>query len=163
LQSSDIEQIECTLAPWAAAIVCEPPEAKLCFDTELEATSSLPYQISVAVLDRRVSLEALHESSRKRLDISDFSSRVVYRKDDALGRRFEGIVKVRCFSGQSHDRRATLAQSDDVKVREKFVDLARPIIGEEQADAAASALLRAFQDTWRVAIDILRSVPVSCV
>jgi hypothetical protein len=141
--------------------VCEPREAKLCFDTELEATGSLPYQIATAVLDRRVSIEALDESSRNRLDVRHFSSRVVHRKDDALGRRFEGFISVRTISGAYYERRATLAEADGVQLREKFVDLTRLIIGEEQSDLAASALLRPLQSDWRVAVDVLRSVPIA--
>lgn len=158
LQGADIAEIECTIAPWAAAIVCEPTEAKLNFVTELEAIGSLPYQLSVAVLERRVGLEALREETRGRADVADFATRIKYRKETSLGRGFDGAVRVRTLSGREFVASATLAGNDGKKVREKFEGLVAPILGAEPAGAMADRLLECPAD-WRAAVDLLRAVP----
>lgn len=66
LRPADVASIECTIAPWAAAIVCEPRAARLRFDAELEAIASLPYQLAFAVQERRVDLAALAAPARAR-------------------------------------------------------------------------------------------------
>jgi 2-methylcitrate dehydratase PrpD len=158
LQGADIAEIECTIAPWAAAIVCEPAEAKLNFATELEAIGSLPYQLSVAVLERRVGLETLREETRGRADIAVFAKRIKYRKDETLGRRFDGAVEIRTVSGQKFVAPATLTGNDWKKVRKKFEGLVVSILGVERASAMADRLLECPAD-WRAASDLLRAVP----
>jgi 2-methylcitrate dehydratase PrpD len=158
LRAADIAGIECAIAPWAAAIVCEPAEAKLRFASELEAIGSLPYQLSVAVLERRVGLEALHERMRGRADIAAFAKRITYRKDAALGGNFDGAVEVRTVSGHLFAARATLAGNDPAKVREKFESLVEPVLGARHGHAMADRLLERPAD-WQAAVDLLRAVP----
>lgn len=158
LQGADIAGIECVIAPWAAAIVCEPAEAKLRFATELEAIGSLPYQLSVAVLERRVGLEALHEKTRQRADIAAFAKRVTYRKDASLGREFDGAVEIRVVSGRAFAAPATLAGNNERKVREKFEGLVAPILGAGPSGVMVDRLLE-FPTDWQAAIDLLRAVP----
>jgi 2-methylcitrate dehydratase PrpD len=157
LHATDIKEIECTIAPWAAAIVCEPRDAKLRFDTELEAIGSLPYQLSAAVLERSVSLNSLHETMRKRADIGEFARRVLYRKDETLGRSFDGTIEVRTESGQSFVRKATLAGNDGEKVRDKFIGLVEPILGRTFAHDMAERLLKSHGD-WICVLDLLHAV-----
>lgn len=158
LQAGEITGIECTIAPWAAAIVCEPPEAKLRFATELEAIGSLPYQVSVAVIERRVGLNALHENVRMRADIAAFARRITYRKDAALGRGFDGSIAIRTVSGRRYTMPARLAKNDPAKVREKFEGLAEPVFGAAVSRVFAERLLQPPGD-WRVMVDLLRAVP----
>ncbi len=157
LRGADIETIECTIAPWAAAIVCEPREAKLRFDSELGATGSLPYQLSVAVLERAVGVQSLSEATRKRSDIAEFARRVVHRKDDAVGGEFDGYLEIRTKSGESFVQRAILAGHDVGKLREKFIGSVAPILGTVAADHFADELLASRCD-WRCAIEGLRTV-----
>ena len=158
LQASEIVAIECAIAPWAAAIVCEPPEAKLRFTTELEAIGSLPYQLSVAVLERRVGMNSLQESMRARSDIAAFARRVTYRKDETLGRGFDGSVEIRTAMGRSFAMRAVLAEKDSAKVREKFEGLVHGILGTAAGRGMADRLLET-QGDWRTVVDVLRAVP----
>jgi 2-methylcitrate dehydratase PrpD len=158
LQAREIVEIECTIAPWAAAIVCEPPEAKLRFATELEAIGSLPYQLSVAVLERQVGLNALQESMRRRADIAAFARRVTYRKDEALGRGFDGFVEIHTTAGRSFAMRAALAANDATKVREKFEGLVTGILGPAVSRTMADRLLES-QGDWRAVVDVLGAVP----
>jgi 2-methylcitrate dehydratase PrpD len=153
LCAKDIESIQCAIAPWAAAIVCEPVEAKLRFGSELEATGSLPYQVSVAVLDRCVTLQSITKECRQRQDIADFCRRVSYRKDETLGGRFDGLVTVRTKSGADIERKATLAPLSVTKIRGKFADLAGPVLGQGPT-AIAAALLMDTQG-WQPAATVL--------
>lgn len=156
LHAADIEEIECAIAPWAAAIVCEPKDAKLRFDTELEATGSLPYQLSVAVLDRSVGLNSLHETMRKRPEIGAFAKRVSYRKNEAAGRSFDGAIKIRVKSGHTFVRKATLAGNNVEKVRDKFIAIAEPALGRAVAHGAANRLLES-GGGWTDIVNILRA------
>lgn len=158
LQAGEVTEIECTIAPWAAAIVCEPPEAKLRFATELEAIGSLPYQLSVAVIERRVVLNALQESTRMRADIAAFATRVTYLKDAGLGRSFDGAIEIRTASGRSYSMPARLAGNDPLKVREKFEGLVEPVVGAAVSRAFAERLLHSPGD-WRAMVELLRTVP----
>jgi 2-methylcitrate dehydratase PrpD len=156
LHAANVKSIECTIAPWAAAIVCEPADAKLRFTTELEAIGSLPYQLSVAALDRGVGLEALHEKTRTRADIAEFARRISYRKDESLGRAFDGQVEVHTNSGQTYSRRAALPANDVNKLQDKFIGLVEPILGRTFACDAAARLLES--PDWRSAVDLFRCV-----
>jgi 2-methylcitrate dehydratase PrpD len=159
LQAGEIVGIECAIAPWAAAIVCEPPEAKLRFASELEAIGSLPYQLSVAVLERRVGLNSLQESMRARADIAAFARRVTYRKDEALNRGFDGFVEIRAASGRSFAKKAALAENDPTKVREKFEGLVDGILCPAASRAMVNRMLDG-QGDWNAVVDALRAVPV---
>lgn len=157
LPPNEIDEIECAVAPWAAAIVCEPPDAKLRFDSELEATGSLPYQLSVAVLERRVGLNALDEKMRMRPDIARFAKRIAYRKDERLGRGFDGSVVIRTISGREFTAKATLAENDRTKVLEKFEGLVDPVMGSSRGSLLADSLLAS--GGWRAVVDALGAVP----
>lgn len=157
LPAAAIDGIECSIAPWAASIVCEPVAAKLRFSTELEAIGSLPYQLAAAALDRRVSLNTLHEDNRRRADIAALAQRVTHRKDPSLGRRFDGRIEVRTTSGQLYARSAVLAPNDVDALQDKFIGLAEPVLGREAACAASAQLLQPAAD-WRSAVSVLRAV-----
>jgi 2-methylcitrate dehydratase PrpD len=160
IHAAEIEAIECSIAPWAAAIVCEPPDAKLRFNSELEAIGSLPYQLSVAVLDRKVGLDCLSEASRQRADIGEFARRISYRKDERLGRGFDGKIAIRTTAKRSYAGRAMLAGNDVNKMQDKFTDLVGPILGPKNAGDCAARILNSPAD-WRVVVDILRKTEIS--
>ncbi len=120
LRPSNVAAVECAIAPWAAAIVCEPREAKLRFDTELEAIASLPYQLAVAITERGVGLSALTQAMRQRTDLHQLAGRIVHRNDPALGKGFDGAVTLRTTSGKSLERRATTPGLDPAKLADKY-------------------------------------------
>jgi 2-methylcitrate dehydratase PrpD len=158
LQSTDIAEIVCTIAPWAAAIVCEPRADKLCPDTELAAIGSLPYQIAVAAADRRVGLAALESAMRDRNDVRELAARVVHRTDETLGQAFDGEICVRTADGARHVRKAVAGAVDPDKVRQKFIDNTGPILGTEQAIAAAASSGEDAGLSWRWAVDLFSKV-----
>jgi 2-methylcitrate dehydratase PrpD len=153
LGPDDVERITCAIAPWAAAIVAEPREAKLRFDTELEAIASLPYQLAVALIEGQVGLEALSAQARARTDYHALALRIEHRNDPTLGRGFDGEVELLTRTGQIHRRRAGAAGTDQDKLVSKFIRLVEPVQGLDVARAAAQRLLAA--DGWREALRML--------
>jgi len=154
LRAGDIESITCTIAPWAAAIVAEPREAKLRFDSELEAIASLPYQLAVAVIEGHVGLEALTAESRQRADYAAFARNVVHRSDPALHKGFDGAVELVTRSGSTHRRTAQAAGADAGKLLSKFKQLATVRLGAAGAHTTGAEL--AATDGWKAAVRVLR-------
>ena len=99
LVPSNMEKIECTIAPWAAAIVCEPRAAKLRPKSQLEATGSLFYQLASAVCDKGVSLSSIAPGSWERTDVLRFAERIFHQKDSSLGRDFDGVLRIQRTNG----------------------------------------------------------------
>lgn len=160
IMANEIAGIECILAPFAAAIVCEPREAKLQFSTELEATGSLPYQLACAALDGRVGLHSLKPETQARRDLAAFSHRVTHRIDEELGAHFEGVVEITETSGRRHTRTASLPEADGKKIVEKFIALTDTIMPAERALRVAETLVPGAAN-WREAVSVLREVVVS--
>jgi 2-methylcitrate dehydratase PrpD len=168
LRAADVASIECAIAPWAAAIVAEPREAKLRFDSELEAIASLPYQLAVAVAERGVDLRALEAGQRARPDIAALAQRITHRNDPDLGRTFDGSVRLRTASGAEHVQAAVTAGIDAAKLEAKFVRNVAPVIAKHRnattdsaqaaARAAAKSLLAPGTPDWRRAAAILADV-----
>jgi len=154
LQSSDIAAIDCTIAPWAASIVCEPRADKLCPDTELAAIGSLPYQIAVAAMDRKVGLSALDVTIRERADIRELATRIVHRVDETLGQAFDGEICVRTADGARHVKKAVAGAVDPDKVKQKFIDNVGPVLGTDQAIAAAISVCEDAGLSWRWAVEL---------
>jgi 2-methylcitrate dehydratase PrpD len=155
LRPDDVRSIECAIAPWASAIVCEPREAKLRFDTELEAIASLPYQLAVAITERDVGLSALTSAMRSRADIHALACRIGHRNDPALGRNFDGMVKLTTSTGVEHARRATTPALNPKKLAAKFRAGVAPIRGQAATDQSITRLLA--DPGWRAAAAILGS------
>lgn len=156
LRPDEVASVECAIAPWASAIVCEPREAKLRFDTELAAIASLPYQLAVAITERGVGLTALGEPMRNRKDLHRLAARIEHRNDGSLGRNFDGGVTLRTASGKTLVRRATTPGLNPVKLAAKYRAGVGALHGEEFADAQ---VLRMRADSgWRTAAAILGSV-----
>jgi 2-methylcitrate dehydratase PrpD len=161
LKPDDIADIECAIAPSAAAIVCEPRADKLRPATVLGAIGSLPYQLAAAVVERRVGLSALEPGTREREDIRDVAKRIRHREDAALGGETDGEICVRTNDGTRHVQRAGIAGVDRGRLRDKFVDLAGPLLGADEAGEAAQRLLDADGPTWRWATELFPEKPES--
>ncbi len=155
LRPDDVGAIECAIAPWASAIVCEPREAKLRFDTELEAIASLPYQLAVAITERGVGLSALELQMRRRADIQQLASRIGHRNDPTLGKNFDGMVSLTTSAGVEHMRRATMPALNPQKLGAKFRSGVAPIRGPVASDQFVSQLLA--EPGWRAGAAILGS------
>ncbi len=153
LQPADVAAVECAIAPWAAAIVCEPREAKLRFDTELEAIASLPYQLAVAIAERGVGLSALTQAMRHRTDLHQLAGRITHRNDPALGKNFDGAVALRTTSGKSFERRATTPGLNPAQLADKY----RAGVGALNREAGTHVDRLLGDSGWRTAADILGS------
>lgn len=155
LAAADIESVECTIAPWAAAIVCEPRDAKLKFESELEAIASLPYQVAVAIADRRVGLDSLEQAARSRPDIAELAKKVTHRNDASLGQTFDGAIEITTAGGRKVKSIARLAHADRTKLLEKFFANADRAVPSASAQACADALLTDEEPLWKPAALLL--------
>ncbi|MFN0304658.1 MAG: MmgE/PrpD family protein [Burkholderiales bacterium] len=156
LRPDDVASVECAIAPWASAIVCEPREAKLRFDTELEAIASLPYQLAVAITERGVGLAALGEPMRSRSDLKRLATRIQHRNDPSLGRNFDGVVTMQTTSGKALGRRASTPGLNPGRLADKYRAGVGALQGKKIADAQVHRLLA--DSGWRTAAAILGSV-----
>jgi 2-methylcitrate dehydratase PrpD len=167
LRPDDVASIECAIAPWAAAIVAEPREAKLRFDSELEAIASLPYQLAVAVADRHVGLEALDAAQRARPDLQRLAGRVAHRTDPALGHGFDGSLELRTRAGAQYRMEVAMPGSDATRLKQKFARHVQAVFDAAPArqprfDAMAAAQrLATGEPDWRFAASLLAAAPVS--
>lgn len=153
LGAAAVDAIECTIAPWAAAIVCEPREAKLQFESELAAIASLPYQLAVALLDGDVGLHALSEQARSRADVAALAARITHRNDPQLGRTFDGSLTIHTADGRHLSATAITPDIDAAKVRSKFAANAAARLSSV-AVARALTTIPASID-WRPAAQVL--------
>ena len=152
LNGKNIKQIECTLAPWAAAIVCEPRSQKLTPETDLSATGSLPYQIAVSAFEENIGLSAIGPQMRERREILEFASKVTHCIDPTLQGDLDGEICVRTFKGDKYAKRITENGIEREKVEQKFLNNVTPIIGKERAINGLSELLNSDKIDWRWAL-----------
>lgn len=148
LVAEDIDRIECTIAPWAAAIVCEPRAAKLQFGTELEATGSLPYQVSCMVLDGRLNLKSLTPQYRSRATVEQFAQRVMHVVDPELGKGFGGRVSITTKTGMALTRGASLPMATYERIVEKFNSLVDGAVSVDRS-RRVSEMLTTGEASWR--------------
>lgn len=153
LSAAEIEAVECSIAPWAAAIVCEPREAKLRFDTELAAIASLPYQLAVALLDGSVDLHALSSACRTRPDVAALAARITHRSDPQLGRTFDGTITIRMRHGELVRAAATTPGIDAAKVRSKFAANADTRMRADRIEHCQRSISGTID--WRAAVQAL--------
>jgi 2-methylcitrate dehydratase PrpD len=131
--------------------------SKLQFRTELEATGSLPYQMSCAVLDGRLGLGSLSAQSRSRSDVASFSQHVTHVVDQTLGKRFDGIVKIAMKTGDHLTREATLPNVDSARLVDKFIALVDGALSASRAREIAEALACG-SSSWRDAVAVLQQI-----
>ncbi len=154
LRPADVRSVCCVIAPWAAAIVCEPRADKLRLESELDAIASLPYQLAHALTERCVGLDALSPAVRERVDLRALAQRIVHRTDPALGRGFDGAIEIELAANGERIVRAThSASADATRLCGKFELLGAPALGRQGAVAAARLL--AHSHDWRTVTDIL--------
>jgi 2-methylcitrate dehydratase PrpD len=153
LKADQIESMVCSIAPWAAAIVAEPRAAKLRFDTELEAIASLPYQLAIAVLERRVDLSALQARQRGRPDVLQMAQRIETRTDPSLGRGFDGRLQLLTRDGRCFEREVSMPGSDRARIRDKFITNAGDRLCASIATTGTGAALESATETARLGAD----------
>ncbi len=121
LSAADVSSVVCVIAPWAAAVVAEPRPAKLKFGTEMEAIASLPYQVAIALLDRRVDLRSLDQANRDRADVFEMANRVTHISDPGLGKSFDGRIEFVTKGGQVIAKDTRVAEPEPQRVIDKFL------------------------------------------
>ncbi len=141
LAPSEIRAVECAIAPWAAAIVCEPRAPKLRPTSDIDAIASLPFLLAVALTEGRVGLDAIEAPMRERADILALAQRILHREDPALGQGFDGRIAIETVSGRRFRRDVASMPPDAAKLRAKFVANAGRRLGQARAAALADSIL----------------------
>ena len=141
LDASRIVGGECRIAPWAAQIVAVPREIKIRPASEMDAIASLPYLLAVALRDRRVTLDALDREMREQPPLLDLAARIVHAEDPALGKGFDGVLRLDLGDGRHIERSVSSTPPDRGRLVAKFRDNARRAITERQAAALERAVL----------------------
>lgn len=141
LDTGRIVGAECRIAPWAAQIVAVPREIKIRPASEMDAIASLPYLLAVALRDRRVTLDALDRRMREESTLLDLAARIVHAEDPALGKGFDGALRLDLGDGRRIERPVSSTPPNRERVVAKFRDNARRAITEGQAEALERAVL----------------------
>ena len=157
LDTGRIAGAECRIAPWAAQIVAVPRETKIRPASEMDAISSLPYLLAVALRDRRVTLDALDREMRERPTLLDLAARIVHAEDPALGKGFDGVLRLDLGDGRRIERPVSSTPPDRDRLVAKFRDNARRAITERQAAGLESAVLSGrIPEFGKIAIELAR-------
>lgn len=141
LDPGRIAGAECRIAPWAAQIVAVPREAKIRPASEMDAIASLPYLLAVALRDRRVTLDALDRKMREESALLALAARIVHTEDPALGKGFDGVLRLDLGDGRRIERAVSSTPPDRARLIAKFRDNARRAITERQTGALERAVL----------------------
>lgn len=152
LNGGNIKKVKCTIAPWAADIVCEPRLPKLTPKTELSATGSLPYQIAVSAFEENIGLSAIGLQMRERRDILEFASRVTHCIEPKLKGDLGGKICVQNLKGDQFEKKIAEMELEKEKVEQKFLNNVTPIIGKERAIIGLSELFNSDKVDWRWAL-----------
>lgn len=140
-QATDVERIEVSSIPAAAGMTSpEPP-------TMLAAKFSIPYALAASIVLDRTDVSAFELPAREDPAVLELARRVVLTPDPSLsirdpGRPLARLTLVLC-DGRSFTREATTLRGDAADpvpagvVRDKFLALATPVLGERAGDLAA--------------------------
>lgn len=120
LSPADVAEVTCAIASWCVPIVCEPRAPRLKPQNEMQAIASLPYMVAYALVHGAVTLDALAPSALSNAMVLALAERVRHVEDPSLGATFDARVAIRRRDGRELTARATAAQMDALKVREKF-------------------------------------------
>lgn len=133
IDPSRVQAIRCIVAPWAVPIVCEPAADKLRPKSSGEAVASLRFAVALALIDGRLGLELLEETSWRRPEVARLAERISYMVDPGLS-GFDARLEIEMQDGRRTAQAGGAAPADAVRVAEKFRMLARRTL---PADAVA--------------------------
>ena len=140
IDHGDIEEVRCVIAPWAIPIVCEPRAPKLRPASAVDAFASLPYCVAVALVDGRVTLDALGAECRGSAEILALTERVVHVADEALGAGFDGRIEITLRDGSVLEAPALSKATDAAEVVAKFRANAARMLDDDGIDAMIGLL-----------------------
>ena len=90
-----------------------------------------------------------------RPEIAQFACLVTHQLDSSLGQTFDGSVAIRTKTGKTHLLNADLAHASLPKLREKFLAITGPLLGDCRAKASAEEILCGKEPLWRPASRLL--------
>ena len=141
----EIERIECKVGPWVPRFLVFPIPSN-----GLEGKFSMPYCLSVALVNGAVSLHDFEDEAIKNAKVMDMMRRVSVIPDEELEREsyVEGaIVTLTDMSGRRHQRRVNKAKGNpenpvsDVELRQKFMACASACLRPEKIEKLANLIM----------------------
>ena len=124
----------------------------------LEAKFSIPFCLGILVMDRKAGIEQFRDEVLQRQDVQDMMGRVnsyLHQGIEAQGYdHIRSLVEVKLKDGRLVSREADTSRGmpqrpmTPEELREKFLDCARGVLREDQADKAIEAIhqLEGFKD-----------------
>ncbi len=163
-----IESIE--IDTYAAAVMMMGADASRWAPTTHEtADHSLPYCVSVALLDGEVTSESFADTRLRDPKIAALMRKVKVREDKALSARYPegapGRVTIRTQSGDTHVKELTYPRGhaknpmSDADVERKFRSMAGRRLSQAQCDAVVKAVWELDRST-DIARDLVK--PLTC-
>jgi len=148
IRPEDVESIECVVPEIEVAMVCEPLAEKKVPGTPYSAKFSLPFMVSLGLVDGKVSAASFSEENIRRRDLLDIARRVTYRVavpgETTFPKYFPGWVNVTLKDGQVKSQKMDInwgtpeRPMDDESLKAKFLqnlDAADPKAAAALADA----------------------------
>lgn len=165
VQADHVEAIECVLDDIQVAMVCEPLEAKRKPSTPYGAKFSLPFMVSIALLDGKIGADTFSVASLERTDIQRLAQRFNYRRaepgETSFPTYFPALIIVTLRDGRTLTERMDINAgtpenplSDEALDRKFMLNVAPD--GASDASRQLLADLRSLED--RTAREIGRAI-----
>lgn len=145
VDAAAIEKVVCIVHPLAAAIMFSPHETRYRPTNGWSARWSMPYNMAVALADRRLSIDSYDDARAQDPAVRAFMDRVIPEEDSSMAfpGEYPAAVRLHLKDGRVLEKRAPkVAGTPDNPVtaaeyEAKFLDNARRSLGERRAGEAA--------------------------
>jgi 2-methylcitrate dehydratase PrpD len=148
IRPSDIDHVECLIAPRQVPIVCEPEATKKAPQNDYDAKFSLPYAVASILVRGHLDVDDFTSEAIRDPEVLRLTQRVSY-SDDAdsdFPARFPGCVRIRLRSGQVVEHREVINRGSAERpltqdeVSAKFLRNAARVVQPAAATAIAGAV-----------------------
>lgn len=143
--ADQIAKIECVVPAIEVPMVCEPADQKSKPTSPYAAKFSLPYMISVGLIDGEVGQATFSRESYQRADLLALASRVKYRvaapDETTFPKYFPGWIRLRMTDGSVQEARIDINQGtpgnpmSDKALGNKFRGNLEPVYSSGRTDA----------------------------
>lgn len=136
-----IDQIECKVGEKLGVSLCEPREVRIKPPTSFGAKFSIPYAISIALLESKVGIPEFSDGKIKETKLLNLAEKVKYTVDSTYdeGGALRGWVKVKMKDGKEYEKGTNACKGTpqnpwtEEEVMEKFIRNATMVISEAKA------------------------------
>ncbi len=150
VRASDVESIDCPVAPFIVSIVCEPTSEKLAPASDSHGRISLQYTLAETLVRGRLGRYAYSDENLHDDTILSLARRVRYHADPSLPGpgRFKGVVTVTLRDGttrteiEEYNRGSAENPMSDAELRAKFDENAEGVLDAPRRARVAEAVDR---------------------